>query len=368
MSASAPHTVRLPSPRPYDAPGLFSFLAARTIDGVESADLSDPSCLTYARTLALPHGTGTVEVTARRRDGGGDGTETPEAAGRGTAGTHRPPPEWTLTARVCTAPEDRDEAVCRVRRLFDLDTDPRAVDSALSADPLLAPSVHARPGLRVPGAADAEELVIRALVGRQISVAAARTHLSRLAARLGSPCDSPFAGLSRTFPTSARLAQLPASPGRGESLDPERPLRLPRAGIEAVRGAAKALADGTLDLRTGAAETSDAAALHTRLLELPGVGPWTAGYISMRVARDPDAWLPGDVALVAGARVLGILPAAEGRATLRDHRELADHAERWPPWRSYAALHLWRAADEAGAGAAGPTRTVGPPRGTGQPR
>lgn len=342
MPARTPLTVGLSAPHPYDAPGIFSFLAARAIAGVESTDLTHPCRLVYARTLALPHGTGSVEVTARRRGGGG--------AARG--GRAAP---WTLTARVSAAPEDVEEAARRLRRLFDLDTDPHVVDSALSSDPHLTPSVHAHPGLRVPGAADAQELVIRALVGRQISVAAARTHLTRLAARLGSPYHSPFAGLSRTFPTPARLAQLPPPPGRGESLDPDRPLRLPRAGVEAVRGVAKALADGTLDVDTGssehrgAAETPDAAALRARLLELPGIGPWTAGYISMRVARDPDAWLPGDVALVAGARALGILPAAQGRATAREHRELADHAERWSPWRSYAVLHLWRAASEAGA-------------------
>ncbi|WP_431860101.1 AlkA N-terminal domain-containing protein [Micrococcus terreus] len=336
MPARTPLTVGLSAPHPYDAPGIFSFLAARAIAGVESTDLTDPCRLVYARTLALPHGTGSVEVTARRRGGGG--------AGRG--GRAAP---WTLTARVSAAPEDVEEAARRLRRLFDLDTDPHVVDSALSSDPHLTPSVHAHPGLRVPGAADAQELVIRALVGRQISVAAARTHLSRLAARLGSPCDSPFAGLSRIFPTSAQLAQLPPSPGRGESLDPDRPLRLPRAGVEAVRGAARALADGAIDLGTDEGAPPDAAALRARLLELPGIGPWTAGYISMRVARDPDAWLPGDVALVVGARALGILPAAQGRATARDHRALADHAERWSPWRSYAALHLWRAAGPPGA-------------------
>ena len=336
MPARTPLTVDLSAPHPYDAPGIFSFLAARSITGVESTDLTGPNRLVYARTLALPHGTGCVEVTARRRGGGG--------AGRG--GRAAP---WTLTARVSAAPEDEDEAVRRLRRLFDLDTDPHVVDSALSSDPHLTPSVRAHPGLRVPGAADAQELIIRALVGRQISVAAARTHLTRLAARLGSPCVSPFAGLSRTFPTPARLAHLPPSPRRGESLDPDRPLRLPRAGVEAVRGAARALADGAIDLGTDEGAPPDAAALRTRLLELPGVGPWTAGYISMRVARDPDAWMPGDVALVAGARALGILPAAQGRATAREHRELADHAERWSPWRSYAVLHLWRAASEAGA-------------------
>ena len=286
-------------------------------------------------------------MTARRRGGGEEAAELVEQTGLpGDGEEDGSRQEWTLTVRVSAAPQDVGEAVRRIRRLFDLDTDPLTVDAALSTDPHLAPSIRAHPGLRVPGAADPEELVIRALVGRQISVAAARTHLPRLAARLGSPCTSPFVGLSRTFPTSAQLAgQLP-SPQPGETLDPDRPLRLPRAGIEAVRGAAQAMADGALDLATGSG-ASDPAELRARLLRMPGVGPWTAGYISMRVAGDPDAWLPGDVALVSGARALGILPAAQGRATEREHRELAEHAERWAPWRSYAVLHLWRSAGAA---------------------
>ncbi|WP_245993050.1 DNA-3-methyladenine glycosylase 2 family protein [Xylanimonas allomyrinae] len=325
--------LRLPVRAPFDAPGIFAFLAARAMDGVESASL-DPSALRYARTLTLPHGPAALEVTATP-------TVSPEPGPRraGCAATRQ---AWTLRLRVeLTSLADVAAAVARARRLLDLDADPVAVDTALAVDAALAPLVAATPGIRVPGAVDPHELVLRAIVGQQISVAAARTHLSRLAARLGTPYASGFAGLTTLFPSPATIAAgVPvADPGSPAASDPDRPLRLPARGVSAVVGAARALADGTLAVDVGA----DPEALRAALTALPGVGPWTAAYVAMRVLGDPDAWLDGDVALLAGAAAAGVAPPA-GLPAGRRHRDLAARAAAWAPWRSYAAMHLWRAA------------------------
>ena len=290
----------LPLREPYDAPGVFAFLAARAVDGVEVADLAGP-VLSYARTLALPHGPGAFRATYGP----------PPGRPRGAPRFHV---ELELTSVA-----DLPAAIARVRRLFDLDADPAAVDAALAAEPALSASVRAAPGIRVPGAVDAAEILVRALVGQQISVAAARTHLSRLAAALGTPFASRF-GPTLLFPTPARIAEDGAAHVRG-----------PARRTAAVLGAARALADGTLAL----SPADDPAAQRAALEALPGVGPWTSGYVALRVLHDPDVLLDGDLALRAGAAALG-LPD--------DRRTLAAHAARWAPWRSYAAMHLWRAA------------------------
>ncbi|MFB8227550.1 AlkA N-terminal domain-containing protein [Cellulosimicrobium sp. NPDC055967] len=290
----------LPLREPFDARGVFAFLAARAVDGVEVADLGGPA-LSYARTLALPHGPGAFRATYGPPPGS-------------TRGAPRFHVELELTSVA-----DLPAAIARVRRLFDLDADPAAVDAALAADLALAASVHAVPGVRVPGAVDATEILVRALVGQQISVAAARTHLSRLAVALGTPFVSRF-GPTRLFPTAAQLAD-----GGAEHL------RGPARRTAGILGVAQALADGTLALSSA----DDPAAQRAALEALPGVGPWTSGYVAMRVLHDPDVLLDGDLALRAGAAALG-LP--------EERRALAAHAERWAPWRSYAAMHLWRAA------------------------
>lgn len=312
----------LPLREPYDARGVFAFLAARAVDGVEVADLAGPS-LSYARTLALPHGPGAFRATygplpdAARADG--------SSADAGPRGATRPAdrarhgrPRFHVELELATV-ADLPAAIARVRRLFDLDADPEAVDAALVADPSLEASVAATPGVRVPGAVDATEILVRALVGQQISVAAARTHLSRLAAALGTPFASRF-GPTRLFPTADRIAADGAEHVRG-----------PARRTAAILGAARALADGDLAL----SPADDPATQRAALEALPGVGPWTAGYVAMRVLHDPDVLLDGDLALRAGAAALG-LPD--------DRRALVAHAERWAPWRSYAAMHLWRAA------------------------
>ncbi|WP_324653339.1 DNA-3-methyladenine glycosylase 2 family protein [Georgenia sp. H159] len=309
--------VDLPVRQPFDAAGVLRFLAARAVDGVEVAEVSDDATGRYARTLTLPHGPGAVEVVATRSSG--------------TA--------WTLRARLeLTSVADVATAVSRVRRMLDLDADPVAVDAALSTDPALAGPVEHTPGIRVPGAVDPHELVVRALVGQQISVAAARTHLGRLTASAGSPCVSAIPGLVRLFPTPAQILERVPDPGPDRPSDPGRPLRLPRRSVGAVLATARALTDGELDVHVGVAPE----ALHAQLVSRPGIGPWTAAYIAMRVLGDPDAWLVGDVALLSGARAVGVLDAAVPAPA--GHRALAERAARWAPWRSYAAMHLWKAA------------------------
>jgi AraC family transcriptional regulator of adaptative response / DNA-3-methyladenine glycosylase II len=300
----------LPVRQPFDAPGTFRFLAVRAVEGVEAADLRDAGRVRYARTLTLPAGPGAVELTATRSG----------------------PDRWDVRADLeLTSLSDVATAVARVRRLLDLDADPVAVDAALSADPALAPVVSRTPGIRVPGAVDAHELVVRAVVGQQISVAAARTHLGRLARALGTPHTSRFAGLDLLFPTPGQIAARLAEP----STDPTRPLRLPARTVATVAAAAADLADGRLVADVGV----DPSRLRAELLARPGFGPWTAAYVAMRVLGDPDSWLTGDVALVAGARASGILD--HGPTTAATHRHLAERAADWAPWRSYVAMHLW---------------------------
>ncbi|ROS76473.1 DNA-3-methyladenine glycosylase 2 family protein [Cellulomonas sp. PhB143] len=293
----------LPVREPFDAAGIFAFLAARAVDGVEVVTRTG-----YARTLALPGGPATVRA--------------------GWApGTARGPARFTLRLHL-TSLADLPAATARVRRLFDLDADPQAVDGALAQDPALAPGVRAVPGIRVPGAAEPHEILFRALVGQQISVRAARTHLGRLAALGSAVPTSPVPGVgpsptspglpSRLFPTAAQIAE------RGHEV-----LTGPRARVAAILGAARALASGELTI--SAADDPDD--LRRRLLAMPGIGPWTAAYVAMRVLGDPDVLLATDLVLRAGARAVGLPDPVPD-----------DVARRWAPWRSYASMHLWRAA------------------------
>ena len=210
-----------------------------------------------------------------------------------------------------TAPEDHDDALAACRRLLDLDADPVAIDAHLAADPLLAPLVARHPGLRRPGHVDAAELVVRAILGQQVSVAGARTLAARLAAAHGTPLAAPAGALTHLFPDAATVAVLP----------PEA-FAMPRARGAALTRTMAAIADGTLDLRPGA----DRETARQGLLALRGIGPWTAGYVAMRALGDPDAWLPTDVGVRHALARLGAGP---------------ERAERWRPYRSYALMHLW---------------------------
>lgn len=282
-------TLRLPYRSPYDADGIMAFLAARAVPGVES--VVDGA---YGRTLRLPHGTGTAWL--RPADG-----------------------HFDCTLRL-TDMRDLGSAVARLRRLFDLDADPSAVADVLGADPALAASVARVPGIRLPGSVDGSEIVTRALVGQQISVAAARTALATLTRALGEPLPSPDGPLTTLFPTPPAIASQGATALTG-----------PRRRIDTMLTVNAALACGDLDVHVGA----DPDELSHTLQRFAGVGPWTAGYVLMRVLGAPDILLPTDVAVRNGARALG-LPS--------DADTLSTRGESWRPWRSYANLHLWRAA------------------------
>lgn len=275
----------LPYRGPLDAAGVFHWMAARAVSGVEEA-----TATSFSRHLRMAGGPAWFEV-------GQDATE-----------------RLHLRARVAQL-GDLAPLVSTVRRIFDLDADPLAVDQALSAHPQLAPLVARTPGIRVPGSADPHEMLIRAMIGQQITVVAARTALTALTEALGERTEQ---GL--LFPTMSAIAE------RGAEV-----LRGPGARIRAIVGAAAALADGSLPLTVG----DDGVEQRAALLAMPGIGPWTADYVRMRVLGDPDVLLPGDVALRAGAAASG-LPG--------DPRPLVAWAERTAPWRSYLSAHLWRAA------------------------
>ncbi|CAI3795886.1 DNA-3-methyladenine glycosylase 2 family protein [Pseudarthrobacter sp. MM222] len=291
-------TLNLPYREPFD-PGIFDFLAVRAIPGIEEGTPHS-----YARTLRLAHGDARFRVDY-------------DAAAAG-----RP---LVLTIGAVDL-RDLASLLSRVRRLLDLDADPVAIDAALAADPRLAARVAAAPGMRMPGAVDPQELLVRAMIGQQITVAAARTALVQLS-QAGSASLVPADGLGRIFPTAAQIADT------GFEL-----LRGPQRRIDSVRGAAAAMASGDLDFGYG----DDLPRLETKLLPLAGVGPWTVGYVAMRVIGAPDVFLANDAAVRNGIRSLGNLPDNTGLHP--DFRELS-------PWRSYATMHLWRAAAEAQAAA-----------------
>lgn len=284
----------LPHRGPLDADGLFAWMGARALPGLEVAEPGD-----FSRTLRLPGGPARMRLRL-------------DDAGR-----------VRLGARLQSL-NDLPALVARARRLFDLDADPLAVDGALARHPELAPFVAAVPGIRVPGAADPHEMLIRAMIGQQISVAAARTHLTQLVDALGERLPAPAAGaaedakLDRLFPTMAAIAE------HGPEV-----LRGPAARVRAITGVAAALASGDLVLGMG----DDWSAQREALLAMPGIGPWTADYVRMRVTGDPDVFLPGDVAVRTGAARVGLPSDAAG---------LTAWATRVAPWRSYLTAHLWR--------------------------
>jgi AraC family transcriptional regulator of adaptative response / DNA-3-methyladenine glycosylase II len=280
-------TVQLPYRAPLDLDALLRFLGARAVDGVESYRDG-----VYARSLALPHGPAVVELSA----GPGDSVRCAL---------------WLADGR------DREAAVGRCRRLLDLDTDPAVVSAALAADPVLGPLVGKAPGLRVPGHVDGLEMAVRAVLGQQVSVQAARLLAGRLTARYGTDLPLPHPTVTRLFPTAAALR------------DAE--LGMPASRLRALRAVAVAV-DGGLALHPAV----DRAETERRLLALAGIGPWTVSYLAMRVLADPDAFLPWDVGVRHALTRLG-LPA--------DPAAAARLAESWRPWRSYALLHLWHSLD-----------------------
>ena len=279
-------SVRLPYRAPLHAEALLEFLGARVVAGIDAVDQVDGQEAAYRRNLRLPHGTGAVRL--QPRDG-----------------------HVSATLRLSDV-RDLAPAVARCRRLFDLDADPVAVDAVLGADPALSPLVAKEPGVRAPRAVDGFEIAVRAVVGQQISVAAARKVLAKL---LLQPPDRVEGAL---FPTPLELLELP-----------DQAFAMPGSRRETLRQLARAVVDGELQLDGGGDRDETVA----RLKAVPGIGDWTAQYTAMRALGDPDAFLPTDIGLRRGARAAGLPtePAA-----------LAAHAERWRPWRSYAVIRLWR--------------------------
>jgi AraC family transcriptional regulator of adaptative response / DNA-3-methyladenine glycosylase II len=299
--------LRLPYRPPIDSGRMLRFLAARAIPGVESADGGS-----YRRTLLLPNGTGILSV---------DLAAAPQASSNGTG--------YLDCELQLQDLRDLTAAVQRCRRLLDLDADPQAVTTALAASgPVLGPLALAHPGRRVPGHVDGNELALRAVLGQQVSVAAARRLGARLVTAYGKPLERPDGSLTHCFPAAEILA----------GADPET-LPMPRARGAALTGLAAVLASGDLSLDPGA-ERDQAEA---QLLALPGIGPWTVAYIRMRALSDPDAFLPADVGQLAALTRLGAVAggAAGSPGRARAARQAAELAERWRPWRSYAVQHLW---------------------------
>ncbi|MFI0738850.1 DNA-3-methyladenine glycosylase 2 family protein [Streptomyces sp. NPDC021100] len=309
-------TLRLPFRAPFTPDNLFGHLAATAVPGVE--EWRDGA---YHRTLRLPYGHGTVSL--------------------------RPLPDHIACRLALSDQRDLAGAISRCRRLLDLDADPEAVDALLRTDPHLAPLIDKAPGRRVPRTVDAEELALRAVLGQQVSTAAARTLAARLVTAHGTPVETSApatgqtpgqspgqtpGGLTHLFPSTEALAALdPAS------------LAMPAGRRTAFTRLVAALTTGDLDLGVG----SDRTRARARLAEIPGIGPWTADIVAMRGLGDPDAFLPTDLGVRRAAAALG-LPSTPGALTR--------HAAAWRPWRAYAVQYLWSTDDHPAA------RMPGPPR------
>jgi AraC family transcriptional regulator, regulatory protein of adaptative response / DNA-3-methyladenine glycosylase II len=290
-------TLRLGYRPPYDWEQMIAFLAVRAVDGVEVA-----SRARYARTIEIGEHIGSVEIAPGRAH---------------LVATIKFPDVRALLS-----------IVARLRRLFDLDADVETIGAHLAADRGLAPLVAKRPGLRTPGAWDGFELAVRAVLGQQVTVVAARRLAATLVARIGTPVPASVSGderLSRTFPTAARMAASDLSS-----------LPMPRARIDALAALARTVVENPRLLEP--VGTSDDAV--ARLLKLPGFGPWTAQYWALRALRDSDAFPAADVGLLRSAVV-----ACGGKRPTP--AALLARAERWRPWRAYAAQHLWASDGEA---------------------
>ena len=345
--------LRLPFRPPVDLDRMFGFLAARAIPGVESAAPGS-----YSRTVRLPNGSGILRLAPV------------------------PGESWVDCSLALSDLRDVTAAVARCRRLLDLDADPCAISGFFRDDPLLGPLAAKEPGRRSIGAVDPGEIAIRAVLGQQVSVAAARRLGARLVELCGTPLPGPAAGpaagaspgvadfdsgtwgraaeasgaeagLTHLFPDVAAIAALgpdvlsarsqetrpyraPGTAPPPEGQPPAPPgLPMPAARMRTLVTLAAAVADGRVSLDPGA-DRDEAGA---RLTALPGIGPWTAGYIRMRALSDPDVFLPGDAGLVRALRELA--PSGERAG------DLASAADRWRPWRSYAVHHLWATLEPA---------------------
>jgi AraC family transcriptional regulator of adaptative response / DNA-3-methyladenine glycosylase II len=281
-----PGILRLPFVPPLQTDNLFGHLVATAVPGVEEWRAG-----WYRRTIRLPGGVGVIALTPR-------------------------PDHVECTLRV-PDPSDVDAAVVAARRLLDLDVDPTAVNARLCHDPVLAPLVAAAPGRRVPRTIDPDEFAIRAVLGQQVSTAAAATHAARLVRGYGTTVEDLDGGLTHAFPTIAQLSRL----------DPDT-LALPAARRHTLLTLIEALASGELVLAPG----TGLAATRRLLMALPGFGPWTVEVIAMRALGDPDAFPASDLGVLRAGRALGLADSAA---------ELMRVSDAWRPWRSYAVQYLW---------------------------
>jgi AraC family transcriptional regulator of adaptative response / DNA-3-methyladenine glycosylase II len=282
-------SLRLAYRPPLHAIALLEFLALRAIPGVETVTSEH-----YTRAIRLPHGDAIVKLTPR--------------------------PGFVAATVQLADVRDLAPAVARCRRLLDLDADPVAVDGLLGEDPAFTQVVADEPGVRVPRAVDGLEIAVRAIVGQQISVPAAITVLKRIVAATRPETTETAPDLDRLvpFPTAAAIAELP-----------DAVFRMPTKRRDTIKGLAAAIAGGDLVLDGSV----DRAKTEETMRKIPGIGAWTAGYVSMRALGDPDVFLSSDLAVLRGA----------GRAGLPSSRlRLEEHARRWAPWRSYAVIRLWR--------------------------
>jgi AraC family transcriptional regulator of adaptative response / DNA-3-methyladenine glycosylase II len=241
---------------PFDGAALLAFFAKRAVPGVEEVTPAG-----YRRSLRLSHGPGVAELE---------------------------PAPGGMRVSLATDPRDRDQALAKLHALLDLDAPAREIDAALQGDPRLQPY---RPGLRVPGTVDRDEIVVRAVLGQQISLRAAATHAARLVQAAGEPLRTPAGAVTHLFPTLKAIATAP-----------DAAMAMPATRRRTLRALAGA----------------------TDLLAVPGIGPWTASYVALRTG-DRDAFLPTD---------LGVKHALGSDA--------AAIAERWRPYRAYAVIQLWR--------------------------
>ncbi len=293
---------------PYDFAAMLAFLRGRALPGVEHVD--DTS---YARVIAPQPG-----------DAGAAGAATGGAAAWLRV-SEWPGGEHALRLELHgAAPTRLVGIVNRLRRMFDLDADPQAIAAVLSRSPRLKPLLKRHPGARLPSGWEGFEIAVRAVVGQQVSVAAARTVVARLAQRFGTALETPIAAgtpqpvLTHLFPTPEALADADLSS-----------VGLTRARADTIRGVARALLDGRVDFRPERTLEEFVA----RWVALPGIGPWTAQYIALRALGHPDAFPAEDLVLQRA------LPGDGSRLTAK---ALAAHAEAWRPWRAYAVILLWR--------------------------
>jgi AraC family transcriptional regulator, regulatory protein of adaptative response / DNA-3-methyladenine glycosylase II len=292
-------TMQLGYRPPYDHAHMLAFWRQRQLAGVDWAGTGDS--LQWARTLRLA-----------------TSADPAAPAVHGWLQVGFVPDQHSVRVQVADSlAHALPHVIARVRAALDLDADPAAIDAVLAAD------FPDQAGTRVPGAFDGFEVAVRAVLGQQVSVAAARTLSQRLCHALGDPIRTPWPELNRLFPTPQAVAHASADMLGG--------LGIVRQRHEAIRALAHAVATGQLTLHPGA----DVAATVAALQALPGIGAWTAHYIALRVLRWPDAFLAGDIALHTALGLRDECSAA------RRAQRATDMAERWRPWRAYAVARAW---------------------------